>query len=176
MNGSFLTREWFTSIRQKLIRLFVREGCLDPGNCADETIFRVVKALSKGATIDVNPATFTYAVAKNVENECRRKRINLRESQISGTMPEPALPDDSDEDLRYLCLERCLAELSPFERALIIKYHEGAQAGDDMRNRKALAERLGMSIKKLRKEAIKIRTKLERCIVHCLAHERKQQP
>ncbi len=144
MNATFLTREWFSSIRQKLIRFFAREGCPDPENCAGETIFRVMKALSGGATIEVNPATFTYAVAKNVERECRRKRAKLKESQISGTTPEPTLLDDSDEDLRYLCLERCLGELSPFERALIIKYHEGSQAGDDMRNRKTLAEKLGM--------------------------------
>src|SRR6266852_5127969 len=121
MNGPFLTREWFTSIRRKLIRFFASERCPDPGNCADEKIFRVAKALSKGATIDVKPATFTYAVARIVEKECRRKRAKLKESQISGTTPEPLLRDDSAEDLLYLCLERCLEELSPFERALIIK-------------------------------------------------------
>lgn len=168
MNVPFLTREWFTSIRQRLIRFFAREGCPDPGNCADETIFRVVKALAKGATIDVKPATFTHAVARIVEKECRRKRAKLKESQISGTTPEPLLRDDSAEDLLYLCLERCLGELSPFERALIIKYHGGSESGDDMRNRKVLAERLGMSIKKLRKEAIKIRQKLEKSIAACL--------
>ncbi len=86
--------------------------------------------------------------------------------------PEPLLRDDSAEDLLYLCLERCLGELSPFERALIIKYHEGSESGDDMRNRKVLAERLGMSIQKLRKEAIKIRQKLEKSIAACLERQR----
>lgn len=172
MNVPFLTREWLISIRQKLIRYFAGEDCPDAQNCTDETIFRVVKALSKGATIDVNPATYTYAVARIVEKECRRRRAKLKESQIYGTTPEPPLPDDSATDLLYLCLEKCLRELSPFERALIIKYHEGSQPGDDMRNRKALAERLGMSIKKLRKEAMKIRQKLERCIADCLERRR----
>ena len=171
MNVPFLTREWFISIRQKLIRFFAGERCPDPRNCADETIFRVVRALSRGTRIDVNPATFTIAVAKIVEKECRRKRTKLKESQIYGTTPDPPLPDDSAKDLLYLCLERCLGDLSPFERALIIKYHEGLQPGDDMRNRKALAERLGMSIEKLRKEAIKIRGKLERCIADCLERQ-----
>jgi DNA-directed RNA polymerase specialized sigma24 family protein len=163
MNVPFLTTEWFVSIRQKLIRFFAREGCPDPQNCADETIFRVVKVLSKGATIAVNPATFTYAVAQIVEKECRRKRTKLKESQIYGTTPEPPLPDDSVKDLLFVTLERCLQQLSPFERALIIQYHAGSQSGDDMRNRKSLAERLGISIEKLRKEAIKIRKKLENC-------------
>lgn len=173
MDATFLTREWSISIRQKLIRFFAREGCPDPENCADETIFRVVKALSKGATINVMPATFTYVVARNVERECRRRRAKLKESQIIyGTTPDPPLPDDSTDDLLYLCLEKCLGELSPLERALIIKYYEGSQAGDDMRSRKALAEHLRMSIKKLRKEAIKIRAKLGTCITDCLERER----
>ncbi len=164
MNVPFLTREWFISIRLKLIRFLAAEGCPDSQNCADETIFRVVKAISKGAMIDVNPATFTYAVAKIVEKECRRKRTTLKESQLCESTPEPPLPDDSIEDLLFRCLETCLRELSPFEQALIIKYYEGLQSGEDLRNRKALAERLGMSLKKLRKEAMKIRKKLERCI------------
>ena len=168
MNVPFLTREWFISIRRKLIRFFVAERCPDAQNCADETIFRVVRAISKGATIDVKPETFTYAVAKIVEKECRRKRAKMKESEIQRTTPEPPLPDDSAKDSLYLCLERCLDELSPFERALIIKYHEGLHSGDDMRNRRVLAERLGMSIKKLRKEAIKVREKLETCITDCL--------
>ena len=172
MNVPFLTTEWFVSIRQKLIRFFAREGCPDPQNCADETIFRVVKALSQGATIAVSPATFTFAVAQIVEKECSRKRRKRKESQIDGTLPEPTLSDDSAKDLLYVCLEISLQELSPFERALIIKYHEGSQSGDAMRNRKVLAERLGMSIKKLRKEAMKIRKKLERCISDCLERQR----
>lgn len=165
MDATFLTRDWSISIRQKLIRFFAREGCPDPENCADETIFRVVKALSKGATIEVQPATFAYSVARFVEMECRRRRAKLKETPIiCGTTPELPLPDDSTEDLLYLGLEKCLGELSPFERALIIKYYEGSKAGDDMRIRKALAEQLRISIKKLRKEAMKIRAKLERCI------------
>jgi len=172
MNVNFLTPEWYSSIQQKLIRYFAVERCPDPQNCADETISRVVNALSKGTTIEVNPATFTYAVAKLVEKECRRTRQKRRESQISETTPEPLLADNSVADLLYLQLESCLQKLSPYERALIIKYHQGSQSGDDKRNRKALSERLGMSIKKLRKEAIKIRAKLERCIAESLENDR----
>jgi RNA polymerase sigma factor (sigma-70 family) len=164
MDATFLTREWSISIRRKLITFFACEGCPDPENCADETILRVVKALSKGATISVKPATFTLAVARNVEWECQRRRARRKESQIIYETPEPPLSDNSTEELLYLCLEKCLDELSPFERALIIKYYEGSQAGDDMRSRRLLAEQLGVSIKKLRKEAMKIRAKLEKCI------------
>ena len=165
---SFLTREWLVSIRQRLIRFFAAEGCPDPQNCADETIFRVVRALSKGAEIKVKPTTFVYAVAKLVEKECRRRRGGLKESQLDETTLEPPAPDDSDRASLHACLERCLSELSPFERALIVGYYEGTRPGEDKKNRKALAERLRMPVKKLGKEATKIRQKLERCISRCL--------
>jgi DNA-directed RNA polymerase specialized sigma24 family protein len=165
---SFLTREWFVSIRQRLIRFFAAEGCPDPQNCADETIFRVARALSKGARIEVKPATFAYAVAKLVEKECRRKRDRLKESQADDTTHEPPAPGGSDCAALHLCLEKCLSDLSPFERALIIRYYEGTRPGEDKKNRKELAERLRMPAKKLVKEATKIRQKLERCISRCL--------
>ena len=171
MDAPFLTREWLISIRQKLIRFFAAERCPDPQNCADETIYRVVNALSKGAAIEVKPETFVYAVARLVEKECRRTRAKLKETQIDETTPEPPATDDPDEAALHLCLESCLSELSPFERALIIKYYEGTQPGEDKKNRKALAKRLRMPVKKLVKEAIKIRQKLERCISRCLEDE-----
>lgn len=171
MDAPFLNREWLISIRQRLIRFFAAEGCPDPQNCTDETIFRVARALSKGARIEVKPATFVYSVAKLVEKECRRRRGRLKESQTDETTPEPRAPDDSDQALLHLCLERCLSELSPSERALIIEYYQGARPGEDKKNRKGLAERLRMPAKKLVKEATKIRQKLERCITRCLEDE-----
>lgn len=173
MDANFLTRDWSISIRPRLITFFACEGCPDPENCADETILRVIKALAKGAKINVKPATFASAVARNVEWECQRRRAKAEVSQIIyETTPEPRLPDDATEELLYLCLDRCLGELSPFERALIIKYHEGSQAGDDKRNRKALADQLNVSTKKLCKQAIRIRAKLGPCITDCLERER----
>ncbi len=170
MDISFLTKEWLVSIRQKLIRFFAAERCLDPDNCADETIFRVVKAISKGTAIYVKPESYIYGVAKLVEKECRRRRIKIKESQIDETTPEPALPDDAAEVALHLCLEKGLRKLSPFERALIVQYYGGKKSGDDKQNRKALADRLTMSIQSLRKEAMKIRQKLECSIAAFLGH------
>jgi DNA-directed RNA polymerase specialized sigma24 family protein len=173
MDAPFLTGEWLTSIRQRLVRFFAAERCPDPENCTDETIFRVIRVLSKGASIEVKPATFVFAVAKLVEKECRRKRSRLKESQADETTPEPRALDDFGQAALHLCLERCLSELSPFERALIIEYYQGTRPGEDKKNRKALAERLRIPVKKLVKEATKIRQKLERCISRCLEDEER---
>lgn len=78
------------------------------------------------------------------------------------------MSDNSQADSLHTCLDECLQELSDFERSVIIKFYEGTKPGEDLRKRKALAELLRMPVKKLRKEAMKIRQKLERCITACI--------
>ena len=171
MNIPFLTEEWLMSIRQKLIRFFAIEQCADAEGLTDETIFRVVKAISNGTTITVKPDTYAYAVAKRVAKEKKREARKRNEVALDETTPQPPLPDHSYQDATHVCLEKCLAALTPFDRALIIKYYEGAGSGDDMRNRRALAQRLKMPVKKLRKVAMRIRERLETCISACLEGE-----
>ena len=168
MNVPFLTEGWLFSIRRKLIRFFALEDFQDPENATDETIFRVVKAISKGTTISVKPETFAYAVAKLVAKEIKRQERKRNEIQLDETTPDPPRSDDSYADGLHGCLEKCLRELSPFERSLIIKYHEGTASGENMRNRRVLAELLKMPVTKLRKEAMTIRQKLEGCITDCI--------
>lgn len=170
-NIPFLTEEWLISIRKKLIIYFARENCTDPEGLTAETIYRVVKAISNGKTITVKPGTYAYAVAKRVAQEKKREARKRNEVELNETTPPPRKPDYSAEDALHLCLEKCLQELTPFERALIIKYHEGTASGDDMRNRIALAQRLRMPVTKLRKVAMKIRGRLETCISGCRESE-----
>jgi DNA-directed RNA polymerase specialized sigma24 family protein len=171
MNIPFLTEEWLMSIRQKLIRFFAVEQCADPEGLTDETIFRMVKAISNGKTIAVKPGTYAYAVAKRVAKEKKREARKRNEVALDETTPQPPLPDHSYQDATHACLEKCLAALTPVDRALIIEYHEGTASGDDMRNRIALARRLKMPVKTLRKIAMRIRQRLEGCISACLEGE-----
>jgi DNA-directed RNA polymerase specialized sigma24 family protein len=165
----FLTEEWLITTRQKLIRFFAVEGCChDPESNTDETMLRVVRAIATGTTIHVKPSTFAYGVAKRVAMECRRKTRMRNEVEFDHRVHQPLVPDNSQADSLHACLDQCLQGLSGFERSLIIKFYEGTKAGEDMRNRKALAALLGMPVKKLRKEAMKIRQKLERCISGCI--------
>lgn len=159
------------SIRQRLIRFFAVEQCADPEGLTDETIFRVVKAIANGKTITVKPGTYAYGVAKRVAKEKRRETQKRNEVALDETTPQPPLPDHSYQDATHLCLEKCLAALTPFDRALIIKYYAGAGSGDDMRNRRALAQRLKMPRKALRKIAMRIRQQLETCICACVEGE-----
>ena len=165
----FLTEEWFITTRQKLIRFFAVEGCCgDPESNADETMSRVVRAVATGTTIHVKPATFAYGVAKLVAKECRRKTRTRNELEFDHRIHQPLVSDNSQADSLHTCLDECLQELSDFERSVIIKFYEGTKPGEDLRNRKVLAALLRMPVKKLRKEAMKIRQKLEGCISGCI--------
>ena len=113
MNIPFLTEEWLISIRKKLIIFFAVEKCADPEELTAETIYRVVKAISKGTTITVKPGTYVYAVAKRVAKEKKRGAKQRNEVEFGETTPQPALPDHSYEDALHLCLDKCLGEPSP---------------------------------------------------------------
>ncbi|MEW6126791.1 MAG: hypothetical protein AB1757_07110 [Acidobacteriota bacterium] len=168
MDIPFLTQEWLIAIRQKLIRFFAAERCPDVENAVDETLFRLVKAIAKGTVINVKPETYVYAIAFRVAKEKKRESRNRQETPFDETTPDPPIPDDPQTEARQLCLEHCLQNLSQFERALIIQYYAGMKPGDDLRNRKIMADSLRMPVKKLTKTAMRIRRKLESCIAGCL--------
>jgi RNA polymerase sigma factor (sigma-70 family) len=168
MNIPFLTEEWFIAIRRRLIRYFAVERCPDADDLAAETLYRVVKAISRGATIEVKPENYVFAVARHVLQEKRRESRKRGETMLDETTPEPMPPDTPSDEARHLCLERCLRWLAPLDRALIIAFYSGTEPGEDKRNRRALAEQLHMPLKTLRKRAMKIRQQLERCLDDCL--------
>jgi DNA-directed RNA polymerase specialized sigma24 family protein len=169
---SFLTQEWLISARRKLITFFTLEGCCrDPEGNADEALFRVVQAISRGTVIAVKPITFTFGVAKLVALECRRKTRRRNEIELNDAASISAAQEDEEEDPVHACLRECLGQLSPFDHALIIAFYSGTQAGDDMRKRKELADLLNIPITTLRKKAMRIRQQLERCISGCVERQ-----
>lgn len=169
MDIPFLTQEWLISARRRLITFFTLEGCCkDPEGNADETLFRVVQAISRGTTITVKPTTFVFGVAKLVALECRRKTRRRNETELNDAATTLAAGHAEAEDRLQACLRECLEQLSHFDHALIIKFYSGTEAGDDMRNRKELAKLLKIPITTLRKKAMRIRQRLERCVSGCV--------
>src|SRR5262249_22914075 len=83
---------------------------------------------------------------------------------LVGAPPEHRVEDD---DLRVICLRECLRGLPKENRELIIEYYreEGRAKIED---RKALAEKLGISLNALFSRAKRIRDRLEQCVTRCL--------
>jgi DNA-directed RNA polymerase specialized sigma24 family protein len=84
-------------------------------------------------------------------------------------IPVDAPPDHraEDDDLRVAYLRECLGSLPKESRELIIEYYreEGRAKIDD---RKALAEKLGISLNALFSRAKRIRDRLEQCLTRRL--------
>ena len=164
----------YEEIRESLVKVFSWRGYHDAEDLADEVFNRVapkVKQLAEGYVGD--PALYFYGVAKKLIFErARRERHQPLDPEMKA--PDKATQtDEADDGLRRRreCLKKCLGELDPEERELIVAYYQKSkQAKIDYR--KALAQQLGMGTNALRVKVYRIRVHLKTCIKKCLKTER----
>ncbi len=157
----------YLEIRRNLVRLFEWRGCSTPDEYADETINRVARKLGEGEVIrDV--ATYCIGIARMVLREMSRDRYQQARPLEEAPEPRvaPAEPE-SDPESRVECLRRCLGQLSPDTRDLILHYYQGDK-GDKIKNRKSLMELLGIPASTLRMRALRVRERLQLCAASCM--------
>jgi DNA-directed RNA polymerase specialized sigma24 family protein len=167
--------ECYLEMRQRLVLYFDRKNCLSPDELADETLNRVARRLQEeGTIISDAPARYCYIVARLVFLESVRERqrqapLDERLSAQTAANPE-ASEEQQESEQRWECLERCLGELEPGDRELIVNYYRGA-ARAKIENRRALAAQLGITLNALSIRACRLRDKLETCLRACLSGE-----
>jgi len=156
----------YEKLRAGLIRFFHFRGCCDPQSLADETFNRVASKMSAfRRSDDVQPAAFVYGFARKILLEHLRSPRN-RESQLEVVQvpdrigPDPA-NDAVDEDHAHL--QKCLAELSEKDRALVLEYFSRDRS-EKISLRKNMAERLGCSSQTLQSRIFRIKAALRTCI------------
>jgi RNA polymerase sigma factor (sigma-70 family) len=165
-------------IRRKLMKYFECRRCCSPEDLADETINRVARKILEGKEIWTNdPANYFYGVARNVLKEYRtelERELSLLETLPSLTRPcENTLRQQEIEfernnlEQQLACLEYCLQQLSPDNRQIIVNYYQG-EKGERIKNRKLIAERLGIPTNALRIRVHRIREKLEQSVIERL--------
>lgn len=160
----------YEHIRQSLINLFVRNGCHDAEDLADQAIDRVIKKLPQlKESYTGDPALYFYGVAKNMLLERRRQNLAHRETTIDELGSSPGMePDNTESDLRFKCLEECLQKLPRKSRNLILQYYsEEKRAKIDFR--RDMARNMGIDVINLRVKMHRIRGILHKCIEKCLA-------
>lgn len=171
--------EKYLEIRRRLVCYFDRKNCLAPEELTDETLNRVARRLEEeGSITDTVPAQYCYIVAKYVFLEyyrrSERSHLNFDELSRSGRrIPDPATAPELDETQKSKermlgCLDRCLENLDPDNRDLIIQYYRGEQRSK-IDNRRAVAARLGITMNALSIRACRVREKLEACVRKCSA-------
>lgn len=160
--------ERYEALRQRLVRVFVWERVADAEALADETLDRVARRMHEGVTL-FDVAAYAHRIAELLLLEVRRTA--MRRDRAFG---DPAYAGASasaasaaEVERRHACLEGCLGQLAPDQRAFILRYyaHEG-RARIDVRE--ALAREYGIPISALRNRALRLREKLEVCITGCL--------
>jgi DNA-directed RNA polymerase specialized sigma24 family protein len=169
--------ECYLEMRQRLVRYFDRKNCLSPDELADETLNRVARRLEEeGAIISDAPAHYCYIVARFVLLESWRLR--QRQEPLDERLPAhartgiAARPEASEEEKergrRGACLERCIRNLDPDDRELILSYYLGEERAK-IENRRAIAVKLGVTMNALSIRACRLRDKLEACLGECLS-------
>src|SRR5439155_22653112 len=97
-------------------------------------------------------------------------REQERERRALQELPHERKSSDGAEEreLRTTCLEECLRKQSDQARHTILAYYQGDKRAK-IENRKRLAQRLNLSVNTLRMQALRLREKLESCVVACAA-------
>lgn len=142
--------EKYCLFRAKLIWYFDRHNCECPEDLADETLYRIVRAVATGKDIYApNPFAFFWAVAENVRREERKRhKSEPLESDRQVSRESSALENG-------IYLRECVkAALSPEEESLLHRYYrDGCQA---------TAKRLGVTLPYLRLKLHQIRNKVRK--------------
>jgi hypothetical protein len=168
----------YLDVRKRLVGYFDRRNRPFPDDLADETLNRIAWTLEEDGSITVTPPTrYCYVVARFVllEDTRRRDHTNISLSgprRLDSPAAGPAHPDgDEDEgpvrrDRQFDCLDRCVQTLTAAQQTLIVDYYRDERRAKIDR-RRALAERLGITMNALAVRACRIRDALEACVEDC---------
>jgi DNA-directed RNA polymerase specialized sigma24 family protein len=160
----------YLEIRRNLVRLFEWRGCSTPDEYADEAINRCARKIAEGEEIrDV--ATYCIGIGRMLLHEMNRER--LLAPVTLAQVPEPQrMPEqhNGDADCRMECLRRCLDQLSPENRDLILTYYQGDKS-EKINRRKELKQVFGVAGGTLRMRALRIRETLQGCAENCLRRQ-----
>ena len=158
--------ERYLEMRRRLVSYFDRRNRPAADELADETLNRVARTLEQGGVIATRPpARYCYIIAKFVLFEdLRRDRrhVALDETTISvdrRSFLADLAEDDAIREQRLDCLDRCLELLEPGQRKLIVEYYRDT-GRQKIERRRALADRLGISMNALAIRASRIRDTL----------------
>jgi DNA-directed RNA polymerase specialized sigma24 family protein len=166
--------ERYLEMRRRLVTYFDRRNRPSAEDLADETLNRIAKTLEQtGAIATKPPARYCYVVAKFVllEDVRRERRLVPLDETWHGTAGREAAHVGSDTGLkvrehRLDCLDRCLEELKPDQRELIVEYYAEVRR-QKIERRRDLAARLGITMNALAIRAFRIRDGLMACVEGC---------
>ena len=172
-DGTDSNGERYLEMRRRLVSYFDRRNRPAAEELADETLNRVARTLEQSGVIATKPpARYCYVIARFVLLEDLRRgrrHVGLDETRASIEM-RASLAAASEElvlrEERLDCLDRCLTQLKPEQRALIVDYYRDTRR-QKIERRRELADRLGITMNALAIRACRIRDALLSCLEGC---------
>jgi DNA-directed RNA polymerase specialized sigma24 family protein len=172
--------ERYLEMRRRLVAYFDRRNRPGADELTDETFNRIASTLEKTGLIATRPpARYCYVVAKFVLLEdIRRQNRHVRLDETwNADVARGSLRTGPDEaviirEQRLDCLDRCLQELKPEQRDLIVEYYADVRR-QKIERRRALAARLGVTMNGLGIRAWRIRESLMTCVEGCRQRRRQ---
>lgn len=155
----------YVKIRSDLVKRFTSHHCAQPERLADITLDRVARKLPEIMDTYIGEREpYFHRVAYFVLMEARPKRDEV---EFDENLPVTEPADDHNVEADFACLEKCIKTLSRKDEELIRGYYHG-EKGAKIRQRKELAIKFNVKLPVLRVLALRIRQKLERCMIDCL--------
>jgi DNA-directed RNA polymerase specialized sigma24 family protein len=154
--------EEYERLRFRLSTFFAQRQCSFADELADETINRVILKVSEEKI--ESKIAYCYGVAKNIYRESLRKQrtyLDIDDVAIAAKAPE-------EQSFSSECLDKCLAELSPESRTLLLDYFsEARQAKIELHQR--ISKGLNTTQTALRMRIMRSKQKLKICVQECMA-------
>ncbi|HEY0461644.1 MAG TPA: hypothetical protein VGC97_21075 [Pyrinomonadaceae bacterium] len=163
--------EKYERIRVALIKKFTWSPCSDPETLADE-VFNIVadKLPDLAKTYKGKQELYFYGVARNLilQQVPSPQPVELPDNLKDERDPEAEVEKTIIAD----CQQKCLNELEPEKRALIIDYYRGGSS-QNAEFRKDLAKKYRIEQGKLRVDIYRIKKLLADCLGKCINNSRK---
>lgn len=162
-----LAAKKYEDIRNRLMRIFMHRGCTPAEDLADKTINKVAQRVREiKASYKGDPALYFYGVARNVISDYFRNKVEEVpvEPEI---LSAPPAPESDETDREHECLEKCLGELAPPDRELLLDYYREA-GGAKIEHHKELARQRDMTSNALRILVCRLRARFKKCMRECL--------
>ncbi len=152
----------YERLRFRLCTFFAQRQCSFADELADETINRVILKVSEEKI--ESKLAYCYGVAKNIYRESLRKQrpqVDIEDVTLAAKEPdEPSFSSD--------CLDKCLAELPPDNRNLLLEYFsEAKRAKIEIHQR--ISESLKTTQTALRMRVMRSKQKLKICVQECMS-------
>jgi len=164
-DGTASHGERYLEMRRRLVLYFDRRNRA-ADELADETLNRVARTLEQSHVIATRPpARYCYVIARFVLlGDLRRERRHIGLDEERESVDGPArVPEAAEEstlrEQRLDCLDRCLDELEPEQRTLIVDYYRDT-VRQKIERRREIAQRLGITMNALAIRACRIRDAL----------------